>query len=149
MCHEILKEEEEDDEVTSSDDGGQCHKEIDELLEEQNGNLGEQFTNLNICDNNTTDTRSNGDIDTPEKGNGNNSSNTNNNQLNNKKHNLKQTKKGTNNNNSNTNNSNKLPATDLDANDTNDNKDDCGNNNDEHLAHTNDLINDDVSSVQG
>lgn len=184
MCHEILKEEDDDD-VQSLDDDDEdnddnddddnndndtenvveCQKQIDDLLDEQNGNLGVKFTNLQICDNNTitttttttTTTRStglNGEIDM-EKGNGNKIML---NKLN--------TKKGTNNNNNNNklstdlkNATNDNKNNDLDKNDVDDdnNDDDGGNDNgddyddrqhgnDEQLTHK---INDDVTTVQG
>lgn len=49
MCHEILKEE--DDEVASLDE----QQQLDDLLDEQNGNISEKLTNLSLNDKDDAD----------------------------------------------------------------------------------------------
>lgn len=56
MCHEILKEEE-DDEVTTPDETADV-KHLDEL-DEQNGNITAQLTNLTLNESETTDPATN------------------------------------------------------------------------------------------
>lgn len=56
MCHEILKEE--DDEETTLNETADV-KHLDELLDEENGNITAQLTNLTLDESATTDTAAN------------------------------------------------------------------------------------------
>lgn len=69
MCHEILKEEEDDDDdvedVEDVDDEVKSLNEVsdvkhcDDLLDEQNGNITEQLTNLTLNEDSMPDTAAN------------------------------------------------------------------------------------------
>lgn len=67
MCHEILKEED-DDEVESLDDEGfvvnKSH--LDDLLDEQNGNISAKLTSLTLNDNEDSVTGLNGSTNATE-----------------------------------------------------------------------------------
>lgn len=139
MCHEILKEE--DDEVASLDDVSSDKKHLDELLDEQNGNLTAKLTNLTLDESTENADQSGDDIDGI---NGNSTTNTNasnNDRLNsaNAKANKKKSKKGT--------NSITVATADIEC-DSNDNKlDVVDENNDEdsgmnrHSPSNNDAVN--------
>lgn len=95
MCHEILKEE--DDEVESLDDVA-TKDQLDELLDEQNGNITAKLTNLTLNDNENTnentDAVANVNVDEAAGVNGNGAANASD-RIGNTK-NKKKTKKGTN-----------------------------------------------------
>ena len=63
MCHDILKEEE-DDEVSIDDVSNKKH--LDDLLDEQNGNITAKLTNLTLNENDVADAAVNGNTITNE-----------------------------------------------------------------------------------